>query len=107
MNHQISGEVLTEFQLLFFVCSFEKMVSMSVATLRSNIIASIAEVNDEDLLEEIDSILKNHSIMGDRGNELGKILGPVDYEELERQLHEPEEEYTWEEVKRNLKSFPK
>ncbi len=80
---------------------------MSISALRSNIIDTISVVEDESLLEEINLILENYTTAGSKGIEMHNILGPVDFEELEMQLNEPEEEYTWEEVKKQLISFSK
>jgi hypothetical protein len=78
---------------------------MSISALRSNIIDAISVVEDENLLEEISLMLENYTSEGNHGIEMQNILGPVDFEELEMQLNKPEEEYTWEEVKKQLISF--
>jgi hypothetical protein len=78
---------------------------MSLALLRSDIIKAISRVEDENLLAEIRLLIDYYAPSSGKMVALKNILGPVDFEELKSQLNEPEEEYSWDEVKKKLKSF--
>jgi hypothetical protein len=62
-------------------------------------------VEDEELLQELSLLLAHYPDASGNQDEIGTILGAVDYDELAKQLNEPEEEYPWEDVKMRLKSF--
>lgn len=79
---------------------------MDIQEIKRNIIKTVEETNDEHLLHVLQEDIMEYKT--ESSESIGQILGGVDWDELKAQVEDKdEEEYTFEEMMKNIGRWQK